>query len=80
MVEIAQMLQLSMRVRSKVVASPLWWSLGRAIFMGHKNDSPYFSLSCYCTDLEIVKFTEEGGTASTVESAVPTSNSNENEN
>ena len=37
-------------------------------------------LSCYCKGLEIVTFMEEGGTASTVESSVPSSNSNENEN
>ena len=69
------MVQLIMRVRSKCVEDPLWSSLGRSIFAGRKHDSPDFSLSCYCTDLERAKFLEEGETESTVEVAVPHYNS-----
>ena len=74
------MVQLSMRVRKKFVVVPLWCSLGRAIFAGRKHDSPDFSLSCYCIDLERVTFLEEGGTAATVEASVPPSNLNANDN
>ena len=61
---------------------PLWWSLGRAIFSGRKHDSPYFSLSFYFTYLDRVTLPEDGGTAATLEGAVPLSkfNTNENEN
>ena len=40
-------------------------------FTGRKHDSPDFSLSCYCTDLEIITLTEEGGNAAAVEASVP---------
>ena len=60
--------------------SPLWCYLGRAIFAGRKHDSPDFSRSCYCTDIERVTLPEEGGTAATVESGVPPYSSNESEN
>ena len=69
-----------MRVRKKFVVITLWCSLGRAIFAGRKNDSPDFSLSCYCTDLERLTFPEEGGIAAIVEEAVHISKSNENKN
>ena len=62
------------------MVSPLWCSLGGAIFAGCKHDSSDFNLSCYCTDLEIVTFPDEGGILATVEAAVSSSYSNENEN
>ena len=53
-------------VRRKLVVSPLWCSLGRAIFAVRKHDSPDFSISCYFTDLDILMLTEEGVAAATV--------------
>ena len=62
------------------MVSILWCSLEGSIFPGRKYDSPDLSLSCYFTDLKRVTFTEEGGTAATLEVEVRTFNPNENEN
>ena len=44
-VDTSQMVQLSVILRSKLLVSPLWFSLGRAILAGPKHDSPAYIIS-----------------------------------